>query len=200
MSSAAARLAVVLLTFSLVSGCSERDDLESESSHEPRSSDGSVPVATGPLVQRTTFSFHLPNLWTTGEPLSTTNVSTVSGGPANGVDLTDLAVETWTLKHFDDVENLSADVLQNFRIYAPHGRLLGVTDWAGQPAYHLAGSGSLAGYAEQYGVIWKDQHIAIRFDFASPETATGTRRTRYELTPAQRQALLDSVEASWDWK
>ena len=198
----AVRVVAVLLAASLFTGCGE-DEKDPRPEPTPTTSDtpstSSTPAA-GPLVEQPTFSFHLPELWSEGEPMSTSNVTAVSGGPADGFNFTDLAVETWTLKHFDDVEQLSGDVLENFRVYAPNGRLVGVTDWAGQPAYHLAGSGSLAGHAEEFGVIWKDQHIAIRFDFASPETATGTRRKEFELTRAERQALIDAVEASWEWK
>jgi len=195
-------LTVLLLTSSLLAGCGDGDDPESQPTQTPTASESptSGTAATGPLVEQPSFSFHLPQLWSEGEPLSSSNVTTVSGGPADGFDFTDLAVETWTLKHFDDVTKLSGDVLANFRVYAPKGKLVGVTDWAGQPAYQLAGSGSLAGHAEQFGVIWKGTHVAIRFDFASPETATGTRRREFELTPAQRQELMDSVEASWQWK
>lgn len=203
MSSAVRVVALLaLLAVSLLSGCGE-DEKDPQPGPAPTTSDtpsSSSTPAVGPLVDAPAFSFHLPELWSEGEPLSSSNATTVSGGPADGFDLTDLAVETWTLKHFDDVAKLSGDVLANFQVYAPKGRLVGVTDWAGQPAYHLAGSGSLAGHAEQFGVIWKDQHIAIRFDFASPETATGTRRKEFELTRAERQALMDSVEASWEWK
>ena len=195
-------LATSLLAASLLTGCAD-DEKDPGSDPTPSTSDSpsspSTP-AVGPLVEQPTFSFHLPELWSEGDPLSSSNVSTVSGGPADGFDFTDLAVETWTLKHFDDVAELSDDVLANFRVYAPKGKLVGVTEWAGQPAYHLAGNGSLAGHAEQFGVVWKNQHVAIRFDFASPETATGTRRLEFELTKAERQALMDAVEASWQWK
>lgn len=199
--SSAVRVVAVLLAASLLTGCAED---EKDPRPEPTQSTSDTPSssstpAVGPLVEEPTFSFHLPELWSEGEPMSSSDVTTVSGGPADGFDFTDLAVETWTLRHFDDVSKVSGDVLANFRVYAPKGRLVGVTDWAGQPAYHLAGSGSLAGHAEQFGVIWKDQHIAIRFDFASTETATGTRRREFELTRAERQALMDSVEASWQW-
>ena len=197
-----ALLTASLLAASQLTGCGEdeKDPQPEPTTTASDSPSSSSTPAVGPVVEEPTFSFHLPELWTEGEPLSSSNVSTVSGGPADGFDLTDLAVETWTLKHFDDVAKLSGDVLANFQVYAPKGRLVGVTDWAGQPAYHLAGRGALAGHAEQFGVIWKDQHIAIRFDFASPETATGTRRKEFELTRAERQALMDSVEASWEWK
>ena len=200
--STALLLTTLVVSGSLLAGCGDKDSPGSEPSGTPTTSGSptGVPAATGPLVDEPTFSFHLPELWMEGEPMSTSNVTAISGGPADGFDFTDLAVETWTLKHFDDVAQPSDDVLANFRVYAPHGKLLGVTDWAGQPAYHLAGNGSLAGHAEQFGVIWKDTHIAIRFDFASPATATGTRRREFELTPAERQALMDAVEASWQWK
>lgn len=199
--SSAVRVVAVLLAASLLTGCAED---EKDPRPEPTQSTSDTPSssstpAVGPLVEEPTFSFHLPELWSEGEPMSSSDVTTVSGGPADGFDFTDLAVETWTLRHFDDVSKVSGDVLANFRVYAPKGRLVGVTDWAGQPAYHLTGSGSLAGHAEQFGVIWKDQHVVIRFDFASPETATGTRRREFELTRAERQALMDSVEASWQW-
>ena len=148
-----ALLAASLLAASLLTGCGE-DEKDPRPEPTPTTSDtpssSSTPV--GPLVDAPMFSFHLPELWSEGEPLSSSNVTTVSGGPADGFDFTDLAVETWTLKHFDDVAKLSGDVLANFQVYAPKGRLVGVTDWAGQPAYHLAGSGSLAGHAEQFGV------------------------------------------------
>jgi hypothetical protein len=195
-------LTVLLLTSSLLVSCGDENDPETKPTQTPTPSDsqsGAV-AATGPLVQEPTFSFHLPELWVEGEPHSTgTDLTSVSGGPADGWDFTDLTVETWTVKNFDDVNALSGDVLENFRVAAPKGKLVGVTEWAGQPAYHLAGDGSLAGHAEQFGVIWKDAHIVIRFDFVTPRTATGTRRREFELTPAERQALMDSVEASWQW-
>jgi hypothetical protein len=198
----AAVLAAGLFAAGLLAGCGE-DEKDPRPGPTPSTSDTPASTSTpavGPLVEAPMFSFHLPELWSEGRPLSSSNVTTVSGGPADGFDFTDVSVETWTLKHFDDVAKLSGDVLENFRIYAPKGKLVGVTEWAGQPAYHLAGNGSLAGHAEQFGVIWKDQHIAIRFDFASPETATGTRRKEFELSKAERQALMESVEASWQWK
>jgi hypothetical protein len=196
-------LTALLLSGGLLAGCGDDEEPGSQPSGRPTSSEPSstAGAATGPLVDQATFSFHLPQLWSEGKPHAIgSDVTSVSGGPADGWDFTDLTVETWTAKNFDDVTQLSGDVLENFRVSAPKGRLVGVTQWAGQPAYHLAGNGSLAGHAEQFGVIWKDAHIALRFDFASPATATGTRRPEFELTPVQRQELMDSVEASWQWK
>jgi hypothetical protein len=207
--SSAVRIAALLLA-TLMTGClltscgDEEKDPGSDPSTTPSTSDGptsssGATPATGTLMEEPRFSFHLPQLWAEGEPISASNVTTIGGGPADGWDFTDLTVEIWTLKHFDDVSKISGDVLENFRVYAPKGKLVGLTEWAGQPAYHMVGSGSLAGYAEQFGVIWKDQHIAIRFDFASPEASAGRRR-EFELTMAERQAVMDSVEASWQWK
>ena len=196
--SSAVRLTALLLTACLLTGCGDSDKPGSDPSRSPSTSDGPTPT-DGLLIQQPTFSFHLPVPWRENRPSSVGNVTAVGGGPVDGWDFTDITVQTWTKRNFDDATKPSGDVLENFfTVTAKKRKTVETTEWAGQPAYHLTGTGSLAGYAEQFGVIWKDQHIAIVFDFASPEAAAGHWRN-HELTKAQQQALIDSVEASWQW-
>jgi hypothetical protein len=202
--SSAVRITALLLAACLLAGCGDEKQGPGSGTSTPSSRDTStsspgVTPAAGTLIEQPMFSFHLPELWEQSDPISASTVTSVGGGAPDDWDFTALAVETWTLKHFDKVTKLSGDLLENFRVWAPRGKVVGVTEWAGQPAYHMVGTGSVAGYAEQFGVIWKGQHIDIRFDFASPQAAAGHWH-KHELTAAQRQALIDSVEASWQWE
>lgn len=197
------RITALLLTASLLTGCGDDKDPGSDPSRSPdptaRSSDGPAP-ADGLLIEQPTFSFNLPVPWRESTPSTAGDVSAVGGRPVEEWDFTGITVETWTKRNFDDATKPSGDVLQNFfTITADKRKSVETTEWAGEPAYHLTGTGSLAGYAEQFGVIWKGQHIAVIFDFPSKEAAAGHWRN-HVITPAQRQALIDSVEASWQWK
>jgi hypothetical protein len=200
--SSAVRITALLLTACMLTGCGDGDKPESDPSRSPSTSagptDGPTPT-DGLRIEQPTFSFRLPVPWQENTPSLVGNVSTVGGGPVDGWDFTDITVQTWTKRNFDDATKPSGDVLENFfSVTAKKRKSVETTEWAGQPAYHFTGTGSVAGYAEQFGVIWKGQHIAIVFDFPSPAAAAGHWRG-HVITAAQRQALIDSVEASWQW-
>jgi hypothetical protein len=190
-------LATSLLLLGLVlAGCGdgEQPDRADPTSSEPASSSsasteptGAAP-ATGVVLERKQFRFRLPQGWVddTRDPTmpqgrlpskTDWNQVTINLVPADG----------------EDVREMTPVMLKVFKVFAKKGRRLPFTEWAGEASYHLAGAESSAGYAEEFGAVWKDVLVIINFEF-------DTKKAAKQLSPAERQEVIESIEASWEWK
>lgn len=162
---------------------------------EPTTSESTGPdQAAGPLVEGATFSFRLPEGWVDLTKPGSTSVEGGSPGEDNS-DLVTVHPVRAQASVFKDVRDYAAaaDAWGTFKLFVGKPRRMPFTQWAGKAAYHFTGNGSAAGYTEEFGVMWKDQVLIIGFDF-------DTNDQPKQWTPAARQAVIESVEASWQWK
>ncbi len=157
---------------------------------EPASPD----QAAGPLVEGATFSFRLPEGWVDLTKPGATSVEGGSPGEDNS-DLVTVHPVRAQASVFKDVRDYAeaADAWGTFKLFVEKPRRMPFTQWAGKAAYHFTGDGSAAGYTEEFGVMWKDHVLIVGFDF-------DTNDQPKQWTPAARQAVIGSVEASWQWK
>lgn len=167
----------------------------SVSSDPSRSESAGPEPATGPLIEGVTFSFRLPEGWVDQTPPGDAGFHE-GGRPGTQDDSNTIMVQPINAPPtvFQDIRDYSRTAWGTFKGGVTGARRLPLTQWAGKSSYHFAGDGSLvAGYAEEFAVLWKDQALRIWFDF-------DTRDQPDEWTPAARQAVIESVEASWEWK
>lgn len=188
-----------LVTCLALAGCNDNGDGEADetgsSSPAPTTpsasatgSAGPVP-ATGPAMSYDGFTFRLPEGWAADEP----GADGLAASPADESDRSSFSATVASAGSVADERELAPIALDVFRTFTPKGRRLPFTEWAGKPAYHLAGSGTLlGGDAVEFGIVEGGKRVRIYFEF------DGTN-PRFATTPAEREALIASVEASWEW-
>ena len=188
------------MSLGILLGCGDGVD-EAEGDNAPSAGAGATPPPnasagpTGPApadgmhIDEPAFSFRAPHGWKMDGRDADSDLRYVWVKPVDSNDLSGVSAETWFDPGFDDVTRVPPNILENFRYEAKDGRKVADTAWAGQPAYHFVGTNKTLRMAvEQYGVIWHGEHIIVNIDHH-----TKTPRT-------ERQALVDSIEASWEWK
>ena len=139
-----------------------------------------APAATGPAIRGDSFTLHVPEGWTYNKDYSTDFIDQYSSPTSiEQMHVTEISGE---VRPLDEVAEA------NFEGFAPAGtkrkRLSGATV-AGEPAYHLTANGGYGKFVEEFGVIKDGQQVTFGI------TLTGSR--------ADRQAVIDSVLASWEW-
>ena len=139
-----------------------------------------APAASGPTITGDVFTVNAPEGWEKDPTFSTDfldQYSDASGG--NSFALAEIAGE---------VRPLDAVAKDNFSAFSPNGtkrKRVADTTVAGAPAYHFTAQAGFGDFDEAYGVVRGGEQVTIAF------TLTGTRQ--------ERQAIIDSVLASWQW-
>jgi hypothetical protein len=183
VSGAVAALAVCLV----LTGC--QDDGQDPSGKETPSGSSSTeetptgaPAADGPLVEGDSFSVHVPQGWKFDKTFSTDFIDQYSNP-----DEFDQRLYVGELS--GDVRPLEEVAKGNFARFATTStdkKQLSGGDIAGQPAYHFVASQGADTVVEEFGVVREGHQVTLNI------TLTGSR--------SERQAVIDSVLASWEWK
>jgi hypothetical protein len=142
-----------------------------------------APAATGPAVKGDIFTLHAPEGWTFNKDFSTDFLDQYSNPDTTRDERMYVGELAGEVRPLDEVAKA------NFEGFATTGtkrqRLSGATV-AGEPAYHFTASGGYGKVVEEFGVIKDGQQVTFGI------TLTGSK--------AERQAVIDSVLASWEWK
>ena len=168
-----------------LAGCQDSDDEptsrgSASGTSSPTESLTKAPAASGPTIKGDIFTVNAPEDWTKSEDFSTDFLDQYGDATGdNSFALAEIAGE---------VRPLDAVAKDNFSAFSPNGtkrKRVADTTVAGAPAYHFTAQAGFGDFDEAYGVVRGGEQVTIAF------TLTGTRQ--------ERQAIIDSVLASWQW-
>ena len=139
-----------------------------------------APAASGPTITGDSFTVNVPEGWTKSEDFSTEFLDQYSDTAGNGkLALAEIEGE---------VRPLDAVAKDNFSLFSPNGtkrKRVEDATVAGEPAYHFTANAGFGDFDESLGVVKDGKQVTITF------TLPGTGQ--------ERQAVIDSVLASWQW-
>jgi hypothetical protein len=183
----AATLAACLALTLALAGCTEdggdqpQGDPTSGRTSEESESPTSAPAADGPEVQHDSYTAHAPagyakNAFSNDLLLQFSDeagIQTVSFGEVDQTAVFDLAA-------------LKREDFAQFKGSNEGAKKLDDTEIAGEPAYHFQAKGVAVDSEDVFGLVHDGRMIQVRFSLDGDEAA--------------RQAVVDSVFASWEWK
>jgi len=183
VSGAVAAIAVCLVLTGCQDGAKDPSGKESPSgSSSTGETPTGAPAASGPLVEGDTFSVHVPQGWKFDKTFSADFIDQYSNP-----DEFDQRLYVGELS--GDVRPLEEVAKGNFARFATTAtdklRLPGA-DIAGEPAYHFVASQGGGTVVEEFGVVRNGHQVALNI------TLTGSK--------PERQAVIDSILAGWEWK
>ena len=168
-----------------LAGCQDSDNEptsrgSASGTSSPTESPTKAPAASGPTITGDIFTVNAPEGWTKSEDFSTDFLDQYGDATAdNSFALAEIKGE---VRPLDEVAK------DNFSLFSPNGtkrKRVAETTVAGAPAYHFTANAGFGDFDEAYGVVKDGEQVTIAF------TLTGTRQ--------ERQAIIDSVLASWQW-
>jgi hypothetical protein len=177
----------------LLAACGGNDDPKADptpststpasASDDPSQSNSpSVVPATGKLVETKDFTAHVPEGW------DVTVVSKDYVITSHDPDSSD-AIAFTIVDTFGNDQGLDDLAKEAVRLGAWPGEdpsIVGQTELAGEPAYHLASSGGGGIFVDVRGAVRAGDAVAVRFD-------------NYQSNAAL-QSMVESVLATWQWK
>jgi hypothetical protein len=177
---------VALAACLVLAGC--QDDGTPSGTEKPGTSTASpgqttptaAPKAGGPTVRGDVFTVNVPEGWKKDKSFSTDFLDQyVAPDGVQRMYVGELAGE---VRPLDDVAK------DNFDGFAPTGRhrRRRTGDLAGEPAYHFTATDGAGNVAEEFLAVHDGTQVTLGVSL------TGTR--------AERQAIIDSVLASWEWR
>jgi hypothetical protein len=176
--------AVSLTVCLLLTGCQadgdDPDDPQSRGSSA--SSPTEAPAADGPLVDGEVFDVHAPQGWKVDQAFSTDFIDQLDNPAVSGEVM-------YVGEVRPEVRALDAVAADNFKRFATGGQArerAADTEIAGQPAYHFTATDPSGAGVEEFGVVY--------------EGASVTFGVTLKGTPEERQAVVDSILASWTWQ
>ena len=141
-----------------------------------------VPVASGPAIKGDSFTVHVPEGWTFDKTFSTEFIDQYINSAGAGDE------RLFVGELSGEVRPLDAVAKENFATFATTGtqrKRLPDAEIAGQPAYHYTAKAGLGVVTEELGVVREGQQVSFQISL------TGSK--------AERQAVIDSILASWEW-
>jgi len=184
---AARSLAALVLCATALSACTD-DDPDPGPSGDPAGpttsgtpTTSSKTAAAGELVKGPTFSFHLPAGWEVRDGMTGLWIC----GPADTSSSELQLVVNWSdIQPYPDLATMAKEARSGYTHLNQQTRVLPETTFGEQPAYHLEGEGT-HGPMDEFGV----------------EHAGGTLTVTFEQdrSPAEREELISSVSAGWQW-
>lgn len=141
-----------------------------------------APAANGPTITGDTFTVHVPEGWRFEKTFSTDFIDQYSNSAAAGTE------ELFVGELSGEVRPLDEVAKENFTTFATTGtqrKRVADAEIAGQPAYHYTAKGEYGMFTEEFGVVREGQQVSFQI------TLAGSR--------AERQAVIDSILASWEW-
>lgn len=198
-----------LLPAGLLAGCSDDEpsgrttdpDTSTPTSAEPSPTQTADPAFAGEVLEQPTFRVTAPTGWVVGDRLEITDDTYMYVlRPDDSANFSQVGITVSGDYPYTDVTEPTSAVLEKFRIQVPNGRLLPSSEWAGEPAFHLRGSGGLfGGYAEDFGVLRDDLEVVVGFRLVTPAYDYKMKRPEFDLGPAEIKALVTGLQASWEW-
>ena len=160
------------------SSASTASPSESATAKAPRAT-AKGPRATGPAIKGDVFTARAPQGFVKDKAYSTDFLDQFNG--AEGTEAMYVGELDGEVRPLDEVAK------GNFQGFATSGtkRRSTVGDFAGEPAYHFTADAGNGAFAEEFLTVHDGSQVTLGF------VLTGTR--------AERQAVIDSVLASWEW-
>jgi len=189
---AARSLAALVLCATALAACTD-DDPDSGTSGDPTSpttsstpgtptSEATETATAGELVKGPTFSFHLPEGWEVRSGMTTSWIS----GPAGDVSgELQLKVAWLDIQPYPGLAGMAQAAKSNYAAIDQRTRVLPETTFGGQPAYHVVGTG-VNGQIDEYGIEHAGGTVTVTFE--------------QDRSAAEREELISSVSAGWQWR
>ena len=141
----------------------------------------------GPRRRRTgnhgdIFTLHVPEGWTFDKTFSTEFIDQYTNPAGAGNERLFVGELSGEVRPLDEVAKA------NFTSFATTGtqrKRVADAEIAGQPAYHYTAKGEYGVFTEEFGVVREGQQVSFQISLAGSK--------------AERQAVIDSILASWEW-
>ena len=176
---------MTLVACTALTGC--QDGEEQSTPEKPSAStsapgDGStaaVPKASGPAIKGDVFTVNVPAGWKKDKAFSTDFLDQYQA--PEGTDALYVGEIEGEVRPLDDVAK------DNFDRFATSGkkRKMATGGLAGDPAYHFTAQDGSGNFAEEFLAIHDGSQVTLGV------VLSGTK--------AERQAVIDSILASWEW-
>jgi len=139
-----------------------------------------APAATGPVIKGDTFTVNVPEGWVKDKDFSTDFLDQYS--EASGSQRMYVGELAGEVRPLDEVAK------DNFTGFATGGtkRKSATGELAGEPAYHFTAANGGGLFAEEFLTIRNGTQVSFGVVLAGTE--------------AERQAVIDSMLATWQWK
>lgn len=168
-----------------LSGCQDdgkdpgKDASGSSTSSPSEKTPTEAPAAAGPVIKGDTFTVNVPEGWTKDKDFSTDFLDQYAA--PEGMDALYVGEIEGEVRPLDDVAK------DNFDRFATSGkkRKMATGDLAGDPAYHFTAQDGSGNFAEEFLAIHDGSQVTLGV------VLSGTK--------AERQAVIDSILASWEW-
>ncbi|MET1058274.1 MAG: hypothetical protein ABWX84_01665 [Nocardioides sp.] len=165
-----------------LAGCQEDgEEPGTGSSASGTSSPSEDTTASGPAIEGDIFTVHAPDGWTKSKEFSTGFLDQYAEpGGAGRMAVAEIAGE---VRPLDEVAK------DNFSVFATDGikrKRVADATVAGEPAYHFTADAGFGEFDESFGVVKDGNQVTITI------TTEGS--------PEERQAVIDSILGSWEWK
>ena len=138
-----------------------------------------APAATGPVIKGDTFTVNVPEGWVKDKDFSTDFLDQYS--EASGSQRMYVGELAGEVRPLDEVAK------DNFEGFATAGksRKRQTGELAGDPAYHFTARDGTGSFVDEFVTVHDGTQVTFGIEL------TGTR--------AERQAVIDSILASWEW-
>lgn len=156
---------------------------ESTSPDPTESATTSVEPATGPALDMKLSSVRIPDGWRVMDSLVSTQQDGADNDTASTVSLGEIDAFGGT----PSADELARNVLET-NPFPMDPEVQPTVEIDGVEFYHLAGKVQKLDYLEDFGAVVDDRIVNLTFHF-SPE-----------ISPAERQEIVDSVLATFAWK
>lgn len=177
-----------------LAGCSDDSEPEADPEPTPSTSASASPTPTptaspsgpaGELITTDAVSLRAPATWTVEDRGSNSGVGKdlfpPSGAPSNSIAVfISRNPPTYSLSAYQDFS-----LRQMRSLNDPNARVLPRTTIDGQPAFHVRGKDQTS-HMDYFGSIYGENSISIDFELSG--------------TKAERQAIIDEVLNSVEWK
>ena len=141
-----------------------------------------APAAGGPAITGDIFTLHVPEGWTFDKTFSTEFIDQYTNPAGAGNERLFVGELSGEVRPLDEVAKA------NFTSFATTGtqrKRVADAEIAGQPAYHYTAKGEYGVFTEEFGVVREGQQVSFQISLAGSK--------------AERQAVIDSILASWEW-
>ena len=156
---------------------------KSASADPTESATTSVEVATGPMLDMPLSSVRIPDDWRVMDPLVSTQQDAADDDTASTISLGEIDAFGGT----PSADELARNALKT-NPYPLDPEVRPAVELDGVEFYHLAGKVQKLDHLEDFGAVVDDMIVNLTFHF-SPE-----------ISPAERQEIVDSVVATFRWK
>jgi hypothetical protein len=162
---------------------SPTESSQSTSPDPSESATSSVEAASGPVLDMPLSSVRIPDGWRVMDPLVSTQQDGADDDTASTISLGEIDAFGGN----PSPDELARNVLKT-NPFPMDPEVQPTVEIGGVEFYHLAGKVQKLDYLEDFGAVVDDMIVNLTFHF-SPE-----------VSPAERQEIVDSVVATFRWK